>query len=78
MSEFKKNAIATEEDYFDLSDAVYDDRTLHKGAQIKGHNKRWVVIESIDADCQKVKMDYKLLQWCRKMIMKRIKLTMKL
>ncbi|MGK8688437.1 cytoplasmic protein [Bacillus cereus] len=55
MSEFKKNAIATEEDYFDLSDAVYDDRTLHKGAQIKGHNKRWVVIESIDADCQKVK-----------------------
>lgn len=53
MSEFKKNAIATEEDYFDLSDAVYDDRTLHKGAQIKGHNKRWVVIESIDADCQK-------------------------
>ncbi len=49
----KKNAIATEEDCFDLSDAVYDDRTLHKGAEIKGHNKRWVVIESIDADCQK-------------------------
>ena len=79
MSEFKKNSIATDEDYFELSDKVYDDKFLHKGVEIKGVNgKKWVVIESIDADCQKVKMDYKLLQWCRKMIIKRIKLTMKL
>ncbi|EOQ01942.1 lipase family protein [Bacillus cereus] len=56
MSEFKKNSIATDEDYFELSDKVYDDKFLHKGVEIKGVNgKKWVVIESIDADCQKVK-----------------------
>ncbi|PEA81557.1 cytoplasmic protein, partial [Bacillus pseudomycoides] len=56
MSEFKKNTIATDEDYFNLSDAVYDDQSLHKGKEIKGiDGKTWVVIESIDADCQKVK-----------------------
>ncbi|MBZ4224040.1 cytoplasmic protein [Bacillus wiedmannii] len=56
MSEFKKNTIATDEDYFKLSDHVYDDRYSHKGAQITGSNgKEWRVIESIDADCQKVK-----------------------
>ncbi|KAA0745209.1 cytoplasmic protein [Bacillus sp. AY3-1] len=56
MSEFKKNPIATDEDYFKLSDHVYEDSYLHKGAKIKGSNgKEWRVIESIDADCQKVK-----------------------
>ncbi|EPF07542.1 cytoplasmic protein [Bacillus toyonensis] len=56
MSEFKKNPIATDEDYFELSSNVYDDDSLHKGAEIKGLNgKKWVVIESINADCQKVK-----------------------
>ncbi|MEF8682769.1 UNVERIFIED_CONTAM: cytoplasmic protein [Bacillus cereus] len=56
MSEFKKNSIATDEDYFELSDKVYDDKFLHKGVEIKGVNgEKWVVIESIDADCQKVK-----------------------
>ncbi|MES5939459.1 MULTISPECIES: cytoplasmic protein [unclassified Bacillus cereus group] len=56
MSEFKKNPIATDEDYFELSSNVYDDDSLHKGAEIKGvDGKKWVVIESIDADCQKVK-----------------------
>ncbi|PGC46171.1 cytoplasmic protein [Bacillus toyonensis] len=56
MSEFKKNPIATDEDYFELSSNVYDDDSLHKGAEIKGvDGKKWVVIESINADCQKVK-----------------------
>ncbi|MGG0730974.1 cytoplasmic protein [Bacillus paramycoides] len=56
MSEFKKNPIATDEDYFELSSNVYDDDSLHKGAEIKGVNgNSWIVIESIDADCQKVK-----------------------
>ncbi|MEH7648181.1 cytoplasmic protein [Bacillus toyonensis] len=55
-SEFKKNPIATDEDYFELSSNVYDDDSLHKGAEIKGvDGKKWVVIESINADCQKVK-----------------------
>ncbi|MGV6977234.1 cytoplasmic protein [Bacillus toyonensis] len=56
MSEFKKNPIATDEDYFELSSNVYDDDSLHKGAEIKGvDGKKWVVVESINADCQKVK-----------------------
>ncbi|MDM5190973.1 hypothetical protein QUF99_27645 [Bacillus sp. DX4.1] len=56
MSEFKKNTIATDEDYFELSDKVYKDTYLHKGEKITGNNgKVWRVIESIDADCQKVK-----------------------
>lgn len=56
MSEFKKNPIATDEDYFELSDQVYDDQVLEKGKLIITSNgKRWRVIESIDADCQKVK-----------------------
>ena len=56
MNEFKKNTIATDEDYFKLSDHVYDDYYLQKGTEIKGRDKeRWVVIESIDADCEKVK-----------------------
>ena len=56
MNEFKRNTIATDEDYFELSDKVYDDKYLHKGEEIKGvDGKIWVVIESIDADCQKVK-----------------------
>lgn len=56
MSEFKKNPIATDEDYFELSSNVYDDDSLHKGSEIKGvDGKKWVVIESINADCQKVK-----------------------
>ncbi|PGC15895.1 cytoplasmic protein, partial [Bacillus pseudomycoides] len=56
MSEFKKNTIATDEDFFKLSSRVYDNDYLHKGAEIKGKGgKKWIVIESIDADCQKVK-----------------------
>ncbi|PQZ45957.1 cytoplasmic protein, partial [Bacillus sp. MYb209] len=56
MNEFKRNTIATDEDYFELSDQVYDDEVLKKGKEIKGvDGKIWVVIESIDADCQKVK-----------------------
>ncbi|EOO32825.1 hypothetical protein [Bacillus mycoides] len=56
MSEFKKNPIATDEDYFKLSDKVYYDKFLQKGASIEGANgQTWRVIESIDADCQKVK-----------------------
>ncbi|MES5942508.1 MULTISPECIES: cytoplasmic protein [unclassified Bacillus cereus group] len=56
MSEFKKNTIATDEDFFKLSSRVYDDEYLHKGASIEGVNgQTWRVIESIDADCQKVK-----------------------
>lgn len=52
----QKNPIATDEDYFELSSNVYDDDSLHKGAEIKGvDGKKWVVIESINADCQKVK-----------------------
>lgn len=56
MSEFKKNTTATDEDFFELSDNVYDDAFFYKGAEIKGSdNKKWIVIESIDADCEKVK-----------------------
>ncbi|MBJ8119375.1 MULTISPECIES: coiled-coil domain-containing protein [unclassified Bacillus (in: firmicutes)] len=56
MSEFKKNPIATDEDYFKLADHVYDDEVLKKGKEIEGvDGKTWKVIESIDADCQKVK-----------------------
>ncbi|PKJ52499.1 cytoplasmic protein [Bacillus sp. SN10] len=56
MNEFKRNPIATDEDYFKLADHVYDDEVLKKGKEIKGvDGKIWVVIESIDADCQKVK-----------------------
>ncbi|PDZ43313.1 alpha/beta hydrolase family protein [Bacillus wiedmannii] len=56
MGKFKKSAIATDEDFFNLSSDVYNDEFLHKGSEIKGiGGKKWVVIESIDADCQKVK-----------------------
>ncbi|HHY0836770.1 TPA: cytoplasmic protein [Bacillus thuringiensis] len=56
MGEFKKNTIATDEDYFELSSSVYDDDYLQKGATIEGANgQTWRVIESIDADYQKVK-----------------------
>ncbi|EJR25333.1 hypothetical protein IIA_00788 [Bacillus cereus VD014] len=56
MSEFKKNTIATDEDYFKLADHVYDDEVLKKGTEIEGvDGKNWIVIESIDADYQKVK-----------------------
>ncbi|MEK4811655.1 MULTISPECIES: cytoplasmic protein [Bacillus] len=56
MSEFKKNTIATDEDFFKLSSDVYNDEFLHKGASIEGVNgQTWRVIESIDADSQKVK-----------------------
>ena len=30
MNEFKRNPIATDEDYFELSDQVYDDQVLEK------------------------------------------------
>ncbi|MGX5569382.1 cytoplasmic protein [Bacillus toyonensis] len=56
MSEFTKNTIATDEDFFKLSSDVYNDKFLYKGAEIKGvGGKKWIVIESIDADSQKVK-----------------------
>ncbi|WP_440603446.1 lipase family protein [Bacillus sp. GB_SG_008] len=56
MSNFKKNPIATDKDYFKLADYVYDDRYLHKGEKIKGNNGNvWRVIESINTDRQKVK-----------------------
>ncbi|SFJ31163.1 MULTISPECIES: cytoplasmic protein [unclassified Bacillus (in: firmicutes)] len=51
MKEFLKNPSATEEDYLDLSDQVYDNVFLHKGAEIKGTSgKVWKVIEYIDAN----------------------------
>ncbi|PEJ20323.1 cytoplasmic protein, partial [Bacillus pseudomycoides] len=56
MSEFEKNTIATDEDYFELSSNVYDNDYLHKGASIEGANgQTWRVIEFIDADKEKVK-----------------------
>ncbi|ASL62740.1 cytoplasmic protein [Bacillus cereus] len=56
MSEFKRNSNITDEDFFNLSDYVYDNDYLHKGAEIPGINgETWVVIESIDANYQKVK-----------------------
>ncbi|MDH2880026.1 hypothetical protein [Bacillus cytotoxicus] len=56
MNEFNKNPIATDEDFFRLSSDVYNDEFLHKGAKIKGFNgQEWKVIESIDANCEKVK-----------------------
>ncbi|AFU11593.1 putative Cytosolic Protein [Bacillus thuringiensis MC28] len=56
MSEFKKNPIATDEDYFKLSDNVYNKDFLHEEAKIKGSNgQEWKVIETFDADDTKVK-----------------------
>lgn len=56
MSEFKKNPIATDEDYFKLSDNVYNKDFLHEEAKIKGSNgQEWKVIETFDADKTKVK-----------------------
>ena len=55
-----KNPIATDEDYFELSDKVYDPEVLKKKKVITGSNgKEWKVIETFDADKTKVKMDYK-------------------
>ena len=45
MSEFKKNPIATDEDYFELSDKVYDDKFLHKGVEIKGEKKELSLLD---------------------------------
>lgn len=56
MSELKKNSIATDEDYFKLSDHIYDDEVLEKGKKITGSNgKEWKVIETFDANETKVK-----------------------
>lgn len=56
MTELKKNPIATDEDYFELSDQVYKDEVLTKGKKIEGADgKTWRVIESIDANCLQVK-----------------------
>ncbi|MDA2202946.1 hypothetical protein PDN27_29655, partial [Bacillus cereus group sp. Bc237] len=56
MSELKKNPIATDEDYFELSDQVYEPGVLEIEKEIKGsNNKKWVVIETFDADKTKVK-----------------------
>lgn len=56
MAEFKKNPIAIDEVYFKLSDHIYDNSYLHKEVKIKeSHNKKWIVIETIDADKEKIK-----------------------
>ncbi|MCP1122692.1 hypothetical protein NKR74_04940 [Bacillus sp. 3103sda1] len=56
MNELKKNPIANDEDYFKLSSNVYEDIVLEKGKEIKGSDgKLWKIIESIDANHQKVK-----------------------
>ncbi|PGZ97133.1 hypothetical protein COE51_15235 [Bacillus pseudomycoides] len=56
MNELKKNPIATDKDYFKLSSEVYNDDTLQKGRKIEGSDGQiWRVIESIDANHQKVK-----------------------
>ncbi|MCU4970429.1 cytoplasmic protein [Bacillus toyonensis] len=56
MSEFEKNPIATDEDYFELSSKVYKDEFLEKGKKIEGANgQAWRIIEFIDADKEKVK-----------------------
>ncbi|MED0906565.1 hypothetical protein [Bacillus nitratireducens] len=56
MSELKKNPIAKDEDYFKLSDNVYNKDFLHEKAKIKGSNgQEWKVIETFDADDTKVK-----------------------
>ncbi|HDR7449051.1 hypothetical protein FKQ51_28340 [Bacillus toyonensis] len=56
MAEFKKNPIAIDEVYFKLSDHIYDKSYLHKEVKIKeSHNKKWIVIETIDADKEKIK-----------------------
>ena len=53
-----KNPIATDEDYFKLSDNIYDDEVLTKGKKIEGvDGKSWRVIESIDANCLQVKTE---------------------
>lgn len=50
MTEFQKNPIATDQDYFELADQVYGD-VLQKGTEIKGSGgKKWVVIESVDTN----------------------------
>ncbi|PGD98553.1 hypothetical protein [Bacillus pseudomycoides] len=51
MSEFKKNTIATEEDFFKLSSDVYNNDFFHKGSELIGtDDKKWKVIESINAN----------------------------
>ncbi|WP_243526989.1 cytoplasmic protein [Bacillus pseudomycoides] len=51
MNEFEENSIATDEDYYQLSDQVYDDDYLEVGAKIEGSNgKVWRVIECIDTN----------------------------
>lgn len=56
MSELKKNPIAKDEDYFELSAQVYEPEVLEIEKEIKGsNNKKWKVIETFDADDTKVK-----------------------
>ncbi|KZD50589.1 putative Cytosolic Protein [Bacillus cereus] len=56
MNELKKNTIATDEDYFELSSMVYKKDYLEEGKEIKGiYGKLWKVIDTFDADHTKVK-----------------------
>ncbi|PHG01461.1 hypothetical protein [Bacillus toyonensis] len=56
MNELKKNTIATDEDYFELSSMVYKKDYLEEGKEIKGiDGKLWKVIDTFDADHTKVK-----------------------
>ncbi|HDR7613990.1 TPA: cytosolic protein, partial [Bacillus mycoides] len=56
MNELKKNTIATDEDYFELSSMVYKKDYLEKEKEIKGiDGKLWKVIETFNADHTKVK-----------------------
>lgn len=56
MNELKKNTIATDEDYFELSSMVYKKDYLEEGKEIKGiDGKLWKIIDTFDADHTKVK-----------------------
>ncbi|OSY12217.1 hypothetical protein BTJ48_01431 [Bacillus mycoides] len=56
MNKLKKNSIATDEDYFKLSDKVYNPKVLKKEKEIEGSDgKVWKVIETFNADDTKVK-----------------------
>lgn len=79
MSEFEKNPIATDEDYFELSSKVYKDEFLEKGKKIEGANgQAWRIIEFIDADKEKVKNGLQAIAVVPAKDYKKIKLTMKL
>ncbi|PEA56715.1 hypothetical protein CON64_00285 [Bacillus pseudomycoides] len=56
MNGLKKNPIATDEDYFELSSIVYKEDYLKEEMEIEGSNdKTWVVLEAFNANETKVK-----------------------